>query len=262
MKLITTSTLEVYQFENLSNEPGIHHCITTRKGGISEGYADSLNLGMGVEDHINYVEENRRRLAGFMGVPYDRLIFQKQTHSTHYKIVTEKNFRDSIFNNDALITAEKGIAIAALGADCVPVLLYDKKNKVVASIHAGWKGTVNGIVHIVMEVLKSEFNTDPQNVLAGIGPSISAKNYEVGPEVIDAFEKAFPNAHQLISNRHDNKAHVDLWLGNKTWLLHQGVPEENIEISGLCTYDQHDTFFSARYFKNKTGRFGGCIVLK
>jgi YfiH family protein len=262
MKLNTTSTLEVYQFENLLNEPGIHHCITTRKGGISEGYADSLNLGMGVEDHIKYVEENRRRLAEFMGVPPNRLIFQKQTHSNNYKIITEKNFTDTIMNNDALITAETGIALAALGADCVPVLLYDKKNKVIASIHAGWKGTVNGIVNEVLNVFKNEFNSVPENIIAGIGPSISAKNYEVGPEVIEAFEKAFSNADQLISNRHDNKAHVDLWLGNKTWLINQGVPEKNIEISGLCTYDNSDTFFSARYSKNKTGRFGGCIVLK
>lgn len=262
MKLNITSTLEVYQFENLLNEPGVHHCITTRKGGISEGYADSLNLGMGVEDHINYVEENRRRLAEFMGVPPNKLIFQKQTHSINYKIITEKNFTETIMNNDALITSEKGIAIAALGADCVPVLLYDRKNQVIASIHAGWKGTVNGIVNVVMDVLKNEFNTNPENILAGIGPSISAKNYEVGPEVVEAFEIAFPNHNELISNRHDDKAHVDLWKGNKTWLLNHGVPEKNIEISGLCTYDEHETFFSARYFKNKTGRFGGCIVLK
>ena len=144
----------------------------------------------------------------------------------------------------------------------MPVLLYDKRNKVIASIHAGWKGTVNGIVNVVVDVLKSEFNTDTENIIAGIGPSISAKNYEVGPEVIEAFEKTFSNHRELITNRHDNKAHVDLWLGNKTWLINQGVPEKNIEISGLCTYDNSDTFFSARYFKNKTGRFRGCIVLK
>lgn len=262
MKLNSTSTLEVYQFANLLQQEGVHHCITTRKGGISEGFADSLNLGLGVEDHLKYVEENRRRVAEFMGVELNKLVFQKQTHSNNYKIITLKNYNTTILNNDALITAEKGIAIAALGADCVPVLLYDKKNKVIASIHAGWKGTVNGIVNVVVNVLKDEFNTDPKDIIAGIGPSISAKNYEVGTEVIEAFEKAFSNSNELISNRHDDKAHVDLWLGNKTWLLNQGVPEENIEISGLCTYDNNETFFSARYFKNKTGRFGGCIVLK
>jgi len=259
---INAGILELYQFENLSKEKDIIHTITTRKGGVSEGFADSMNLGLGVDDNLGYVEENRRRLAEYMQVPFDKLIFQKQTHSTNYSMVTEKNYTKGFFDNDALITNVKGIAIAALGADCVPVLLYDKKEKIIASIHAGWKGTVNGIVNKVMEVLKAEFNTDPQNIIAGIGPSICAENYEVGPEVIEAFENTFKNHASLISHRKGEKGHIDLWLANKTWLIQQGVPDENIEISGLCTYKNHDTFYSARYFKNHTGRFAGCIVLK
>ena len=262
MILNTHSSLPVYQFENLLQYPTIHHAITTRKGGISEGYADSLNLGYGVEDHLNYVAENRRRLAEFMGVPFDRLIFQKQTHSTNYKIITEKNYRDYIENTDALITTEKGIAIATLGADCVPILLYDKKNKIIASIHAGWKGAVNGIVNKVVSTLKKEFNSKPEDIIAGIGPSICAEVYEVGDEVIEAFKNTFPNHPLLISNYHNSKAHVDLWAANKTWLINQGVPEKNIEIAGLCTYKNHEIFYSARYFKNKTGRFASCIVIK
>lgn len=262
MKINKETLLEVYQFEHLSEVAGIQHCITTRQGGISEGYADSLNLGYGVEDHVKYVEENRRRLSEFMGVPMERLIFQKQTHSTNYKIITLRNYRDPIENTDALITAEKDIAIATLGADCVPILLYDQENKVIASIHAGWKGTVNGIVDRVMKILKEDFNSNPVNILAGIGPSICAEVYEVGPEVVEAFEKTFSNFDQLISNRHGDKAHVDLWAANKTWLLNHGVPEKNIEISGLCTFKNNHQFFSARYTKNKTGRFAGCIVMK
>jgi YfiH family protein len=262
MKKIQAGTLEIYQFENLGNMPGLQHAITTRKGGISEGFADSLNLGMGVDDHLNYVEENRRRLAEFMGVAPDRLIFQKQTHSTNYSIVTEENYKKGFFDNDALITRVKGMALAVLGADCVPLLLYDKKEKVIAVIHAGWKGTVNGIVYQVMDALKSQFHSDPENILVGIGPSICAENYEVGKEVVEVFESTFKNSDEIISNRHGDKAHVDLWLANKTWLVQQGVPDGNIEISGLCTYVNHDTFYSARYFKNKTGRFAGCMVLK
>lgn len=262
MKLNVDSNLEVFQFENLLNEKDIHQANTTRKGGISEGHFDSLNLGYGVDDHLNYVEENRRRLAEFMGVPFERLIFQKQTHSTNSKIITEKNYKEYIENNDALITAEKNIAIAVLGADCVPILLYDRKNKVIAAIHAGWKGTVNGIVDKVLYVLKKEFNSNPENIIAGIGPSICVENYEVGTEVVEAFEKTFPNHKLLITNHHNDKTHINLWLANKTWLLNQGVPEKNIEISGMCTYKNHDIFYSARYYKNKTGRFASCIVMK
>jgi YfiH family protein len=262
MEKIQQGSLVIYQFENLSKEKEIRHAITTRHGGVSEGFADSMNLGLGIDDNLGYVEENRRRLAEYMQVPFGKLIFQKQTHSTNYSIVTEKNIGKGFFDNDALITNIPGIAIAALGADCVPILLFDKKEKVIATIHAGWKGTVNGIVDKVMNCLKSEFNSRPENIIAGIGPSISAANYEVGPEVVIAFESAFKNSAELISNRHGDKAHVDLWLSNKTWLTQQGVPENQIEISGLCTYNNHDTFYSARYFKNQTGRFGGCIVLK
>lgn len=259
---IKSLALEIFKFNNLNQEEGIHHAITTRKGGISEGFADSLNLGYGVEDNVKYVEENRRRLAEFMQVPLEKLIFQRQTHSTNFKIITEKNFRDPVLNNDALITNVRGIAITTLGADCVPILLYDKKQKVVAAIHAGWKGTVNGITDKVMQCLKHEFGTNPIDIVAGIGPSICAKNYEVGPEVIDAFTQNFENHHDLISNRHGNKGHVDLWLANKTWLMRHGVPESQIEVSGICTFDEHDLFYSARYFKNQTGRFGSSIMLK
>jgi len=254
--------LQLFQFENLNNFPGIRHAVTTRHGGISEGYADSLNLGLGVDDRLSYVEENRRRLAEYMGVPLEKLIFQKQTHSTNYKIITSKNYKDFHDNNDALITAEKGIAIASLGADCVPVLLYDPVNEVIAAVHSGWKGTVNGITRIVVDAMRTEFNTKPQDIIAGIGPSICSSNYEVGPEVVEAFEKSFPKSPELISNRNGDKAHVDLWKANETWLMNEGVQKSNIEISGLCTYDHPELFFSARYFKNKTGRFGACIVLK
>lgn len=261
MILVKTPALEIYQFGIFNNEPAIHHAITTRKGGISEGYADSLNLGYGVEDNVKYVEENRRRLAEFMKVSFDHLIFQRQTHSINFKIITEKNFRDPHINNDALITNVPGLAITCLGADCVPILLYDRKKKVIAAIHAGWKGTVNGIVNHVMNCLKNEFDSNPEDIIAGIGPSICAKNYEVGPEVIVAFEQQFSNYNEIISNRHGDKAHVDLWLANKTWLVNHGVPENQIEISGICTYEQHETFYSARYFRNVTGRFGASIVL-
>ena len=256
------SLIPVYRFDLLSQEPSIHHGVTTRMGGVSKDFADSLNLGLGVEDNPEDVIENRKKLAAYMQLPFENLVFQKQTHSTNYTIITRDNCTVPVVDNDALITAEKGIAIATLGADCVPVLLFDKKNNVIAAIHAGWKGTVHGIVDKVVTVMKKEFNTQPQNILAGIGPSICAENYEVGPEVIEAFHQAFTHHEAIVTGYHGDKAYVDLWLANKTWLTLHGVPEKNIEVSGLCTYKNHDTFYSARYNKNRTGRFGGCIVLK
>src|SRR5688572_26909616 len=251
-----------YQFNHLSGDPGILHGITTRQGGVSKNEMDSMNLGYGVNDDPEAVRQNRHLLAKLMDVPDERLIFQKQTHSANHKIITEENFSETHDNNDALITATRNLALTSLGADCVPILLYDKKERVIASIHAGWKGTVNGITTKVVDAMKKHFNSKPQHILAGIGPSICAENYEVGPEVIEAFKKVFSKSGAFISGYHDNKAQADLWAANVHWLTEQGIPESNIEVSGLCTYANSLQFYSARYFKNKTGRFGSCIVLK
>jgi YfiH family protein len=149
-----------------------------------------------------------------------------------------------------------------MSADCVPVLLYDREKKVIAAIHAGWKGTVNGIVDKVVSAMKKEFGCLPGNIRAGIGPSICAASYEVGPEVIAQFREKVPDTEKLFSNFHGEKAHVDLWEANRAWLLRQGVPEENIEVAGICTFQNPGRFFSARYFKNRTGRFAACIALR
>lgn len=248
-------------FENLAAEPDLMHGITQRKGGISENFASGLNLSYTVGDNPDHVRCNRNLLAGAMEVPADRLIFPRQTHSANVKVITEENYHETTDDTDAVVTCGKNLALAVMSADCVPVLLYDKQQKVIAAIHAGWKGTVNGIVRNALRVMQNEFNCQPENILAGIGPSICAANYEVGPEVVEMFQRTFDNAGKLLSDFKEGHARVNLWEANKTWLTGFGVPEKNIEISGICTFSHPELFFSARYSKNHTGRFAGVIKL-
>jgi len=261
MRFITKNGIELLQFGHLAAEEQLLHGITTRSGGTSAGVLNGLNLSYTVGDEEQNVTANRNLLAAAMEAPPEKLVFPKQTHSVNIRIVTSGNYHEPIPDTDALVTAETGLALAVMSADCVTVLLYDPEKRVIAAIHAGWKGTVNGIVRNTVELMKNEFGCRPESILAGIGPSICAENYEVGPEVAEQFRIAFTNAGELLSRFHGDKAHADLWKANRTWLLQQGIPETNIETAGICTYNNPGKFFSARYFKNHTGRFAGCIKM-
>jgi hypothetical protein len=162
---------------------------------------------------------------------------------------------------DALITKRNDIALAILLADCVPVLLYDPKKKVVAAIHAGWRGTVANITQATIIKMKEQFNCNPQDIIAGIGPSISVENYEVGPEVKEAADLAMGEYHNTVINK-NGKLYFDLWKANKLQLLKSGLEDSNIEVSGICTYRNNETFFSARANKPITGRFAAVIKIK
>ena len=152
---------------------------------------------------------------------------------------------------DALITNVPGYCVCVTTADCVPVLLYDKKQHVVAAVHAGWKGTVKHIVSNVMDHLNKMFGTQGEDVIACIGPSISLESFEVGDEVYDAFEESGFDM-SLIS----------LWEANRIELLNLGVPAEQIEVAGICTYIHHDEFFSARRLGIDSGRTLSGIMIR
>ena len=148
-------------------------------------------------------------------------------------------------------------------ADCVPVLLYDKKQHVVAAVHAGWKGTVKHIVSHVMDHLNQKFGTQGEDVVACIGPSISLESFEVGDEVYDAFkESGFDMSLISMKKKETGKYHIDLWEANRIELLNAGVPAEQIEVAGICTYIHHDEFFSARRLGIDSGRTLSGIMIR
>ncbi|HET6454111.1 MAG TPA: peptidoglycan editing factor PgeF [Armatimonadota bacterium] len=172
-----------------------------------------------------------------------------------FAIITESDKGQGAFNyetaldaTDAMITNIPGICLMVLLADCTPILLYDPMQRAVAAAHAGWKGTAKQIGRKVVEAMRDSYGCRPEDIIAGIGPSIGPCCYEVGPEVISQFDA------DLVHDRN----HLDLWEGNRRQLTEAGV--RSIEVAGICTKCNHDRFFSERHTPG-TGRFGAGIML-
>lgn len=258
------------QFESLSTFDSLLHFSTTIKGGVSRGNYASFNLGIYSGDDLENVSENRDRLALMLDLPSENLIFPYQTHGDSVCIIDKefiaqnKEEQLQLLNGvDALITSQVGICIGVGTADCVPILIFDPKNKVLAAIHAGWRGTVKKISSKVVEIMKTKFNSNPSDLKVGIAPSISPDYFEVGDEVVDEFAHAGFLIDDIgYYNFETNKFHVDLWHANELLLSQSGIRFDNIEVAGLCTYFNAEMFFSARRQGIHSGRLitGGVLI--
>lgn len=211
-------------------------------------------------DDISRVDKNKKWLCKELGIKDEQLWLPHQTHTANVRIIDEaflalnkEEQRAALNEIDAVITPFKGHCIGVSTADCVPVLVYDKKNEVIAAIHAGWRGTVKRIPQVCLTTMKQTFSTNPADCTAIIGPSISLDAFEVGEEVAEAFlEAGFPQ--EIISHNYPSKPHIDLWAANTYLLEEAGISLEHIQIAGICTYDHYDSFFSARRLGIKSGR--------
>ena len=251
-------------YELLDAFPNISHFVTTRFGGYGKGNYASFNCTSYTGDDAETVRRNRELLVGSLSVSPVRLIIPRQVHGTEIRIIDspESFSSDMLEGVDALITSCPGYCLCISTADCVPLLLYDKRQHVVAAIHAGWRGTVEKIVNKTLQLMKSSFQTHPIDIIACIGPSISIESFEVGNEVYDTFrDKGFNMDTISRRNEETQKYHINLWEANKTQLTDFGVPESQIECAGICTYINHETFFSARRLGIHSGRTLSGIML-
>lgn len=256
-------------YELLSSCSNISHFVTTRNGGCSEGTYGTFNCSPYSGDRDEAVRQNQSLLFEGMQCKPKELVIPFQTHDTKYVVIGEEyaagstlQKKEMLHGVDALITSEPGYCLCISTADCVPVLLYDQRNRVVAAVHAGWRGTVNYIVRETLSGMKHLFGTEGEDVLACIGPSISCDSFEIGEEVYEAFQnKGFDMPRISMWNKATRKHHIDLWEANRLQLLACGVSEEQIELSGICTYICHDQFFSARRLGINSGRILSGIML-
>ncbi len=262
------NSLPLWFFEHFLNHREIYHFVSTRTGGFSNPPYDALNLGFHVGDNPEMVLKNRERLAAAMKIPLDNFTTARQVHDSNVAVITEElkgrgafNFDTAISATDAMVTATPNICLMVLQADCVPLLFFDLKKKVIGVAHAGWKGTVLMVAQNMVKVLKEKFHCSADDILVGIGPSIGPCCYEIGPEVIIQIAKAFNNKRECITETADGKSYFNLWEANKMQLVQSGIPEKNIEIAKICTYCDHTVFFSYRYQQRETGRFGAGIML-
>jgi len=238
--------------------------FTTRHEGVSRPPYNSLNLGLSTLDSPHNVEGNRSILARAFDARVEKLVTVTQVHGNDLLLLDQPNPDFSHFLKlecDGIVTNQPGVMIGVCVADCAPVLLLDPVNKVVAAIHAGWKGTVAGIVTKGVQAMVNLFDGRPGDILASIGPTIGACCYEIDGPVVDAFRNAGHDFDAFAQPSGDRKWRLELAQANRQQLLRSGIAAENIEVSRLCVSCEKDLFFSYRRDKGETGRQMGFIML-
>jgi purine-nucleoside/S-methyl-5'-thioadenosine phosphorylase / adenosine deaminase len=281
--------LRLLQAANLAKLPWLVHALSTRRGGVSRVYGgNALNLGFTKHDSRPAVEKNRQLLLSKLGVVKSRktwhLVTQRQIHSDLIHRVDHAP--DHPLAGDGLITNVPGLLLAVLTADCIPVILVDKKNRAVGVLHAGWRGTVKRIVEKGVGEMRRHFGTDPRNLAAAIGPGVQSCCYEVGEEVRNKFHMQFAYADRLFREVKDSdpvrekypllfltarapghsvlpvKIFLDLVEANRQQLIDAGVPARNIDDSAPCTACHTDLLFSHRTERGVTGRQMAVVGIK
>jgi polyphenol oxidase len=235
---------------------GFTNGFSTRLGGTSPMPQDALNLAGFHEDTAENIHENRRRFLTLFDGDW-QLAAVWQMHSADVRTVRDKeDARSDEERCDALTTNAPGILLAVKSADCVPVLLGDPVTGACAAIHAGWRGTVARIVGRAIERMHDEFGTRAEDLRAAIGPAAGGCCYEVGADVIEAFQREFAEADSLFRPTRDGHAFVDLQRANRNQLTQAGVSPARVHVAPLCTMCRPDLFFSYRREKRILGRVG------
>jgi len=200
-------------------------------------------------------------LAGLLNLPEEQLVFPQQTHTNCVAEIYSIP-KSELKETDALISNKPGICICVQTADCVPVLMYDSVQKIIAVVHAGWRGTVNKIVEKTVQKMISGYGSHPQNIYAAIGPSIGPKVYEIGNEVVDSVKNSFSQSEKILIKNNSGKFHFNLWEANKQLLQTNNIPTDNIEVLGECSFELTDKYYSARREGVETGRMVSGLYLK
>jgi YfiH family protein len=238
--------------------------FTTRHEGVSRPPYNSLNLGSGTQDASHNVQGNRSVLARAFGTTLERLVTVTQVHGTDLVVIDQPNNDFGHFAKlecDGIVTNQSGVMIAVCVADCVPVLLYDPRQRAVAVLHAGWKGTAGNIVARGVDALVSCFGSRPTDLRAAIGPAIGPCCYEVDAPVKAGFAQQ-PEVWNLYATKNDGGSwQLDLAAVNRHQLLAAGLAASQIEEANQCVCCTADSFFSYRREKGETGRQAGFIML-
>lgn len=262
---------------------GVPHGFSTRRGGVSTAYCrdeaqvGEMNLGLTESDERANVEENRRRLMSAVGAKGRTLITLKQIHSNLTRRVTREDAGRAM-RADGLMTDDPAVMLGIQTADCVPVLVRDRRTEAVAAFHAGWRGTLQRIVEGGIGKMRLEFGSRPENLEAAIGPAIGACCYAVGEEVRWEFLSQFGYAEELFSEVYDSdpvkekypllfltmrapghsnmgpSLHLDLIEANRRQLMDAGVPAESIATAWRCTNCEPELFYSYRAERGFCGR--------
>jgi YfiH family protein len=273
--------------------PWLWHGFSTRQGGVSKAYCTEdapgeLNLGYTQADERAAVAHNRALFTeAVTGDPATPLITLRQIHSNLVRVVTAADAaRQQPMKADGIITNATGVLIGIQTADCIPVIVADRKLRIVAAFHAGWRGTVKRIVETGVGRMRTEFGCRPQDIVAAIGPGAGPCCYAVGEEVLSEFDSQFVYGRELFHEVYSADAvhnkypmlfltqrapghspigpglHLDLIEANRRQLLDAGLRAQSIHVTGGCTHCQTDLFFSHRASRGYAGRMMAVIGIK
>lgn len=253
-----TNGLRYYSFDIFSK--AVKQAVFTRHGGVSPAPWHSLNLGGSVGDDPARVAENRIRVFNAMGSDPASIHDVWLVHGTDIVYAdAPRPLEQPSAKADILFTDNPDVSLYMRFGDCVPILFHDPKKKVIGIAHAGWLGTLRGVAQAAVDGMRSHYGCKPEDIVAGIGPSIGVDHYEVGADVITQFqEKYSEDADQILQIR-NGSTYLDLWAANAIQLQKAAV--EQIQVSSLCTACHLEDWFSHRAEQGKTGRFGAIMAL-
>ncbi len=256
MKRLESAGLAWYRFESW---PQVQHGVFTRRGGCSPPPWESLNTGGNIGDRPQHVRSNHERIFDALEVNERRACTVWQVHSADIVLAQGPvRGRRWLAKADGMLTAETDTPLVMRFADCVPLLFYDPVQMIIGMAHAGWRGTVADIAGRMVRLMVDAWGSQPQEIEAGIGPSISQNCYQVGEEVVEAVQRRCGTLSGLVQrDPTDGSAWLDLWACNRLLLERAGVRQ--IEVAGLCTACHLDEFYSHRAEGGRTGRF--CAVM-
>lgn len=246
---------------------GVAHGFSTRLGGVSTGIYASLNLGSTRGDEPECVRENYRRFCAAIGADVSRVVMTKQVHGTVIRTVTPADVKADLCDSegcecDGLITDIPGLALTIFSADCIPVLLYDPVKKVIAAVHAGWRGTAGDIAGKAARQMRTDYGCRPGDILAAIGPGISQCCFKTHADVPEAMISALGElAKPHIISLENGKFKVGLKEINAALLRRAGLEPGHIEISGDCTACLPEKYWSHRVTQGQRGNQAAMLQL-
>ncbi len=242
----------------------VKHGFSTRLGGVSKGHCATMNISTTRGDALEAIEENRRRIAAAIGVAPSDFTYTHQTHTTNVAVVREKDRGGKFPDTDGMVTNVPGICLVTFYADCVPLFFVDPVHRAVGLSHSGWRGTVGRMGEVTLKLMQKQYGTDPEQVVAAIGPSICQDCYEVSGDVIEKFRETFDEVlwPELFYEKSDGKYQLNLWRANQLVLTEAGVRSEKIAVTNVCTHCNPEILFSHRSTGTARGNLSAFLAIQ
>lgn len=248
--------MKIYHSPLLNLHPKITHAFTTRLDGTSL-YGN--NLAYHVNDDVHDVDTNHKALASYLHYPMEKLVHMSQVHGDKIVIINKEHTYQNIPICDALITNQRDTPLMVMVADCIPILLYDPVQKVIAAVHAGRAGVFKKILPKTIHKMQVEFHSKPEDILIALGPCIHQECYEVGDEIVKVTKKL---SYDYAIKEDKGRFYLDLLSIIYQQLNDLNIIDKNVETSPHCTACNTGVFYSYRAEQNKCGRFAGVIMMK